>query len=110
MMEMVHHQDVTVELSRHMLASQRKIETLRFQLWNSDTTIQGCRSGFVTLPSEPLRQQPAMVLLWGRPLASWLFAPGERGGHDDLHGSGLLSVTPYVYGRTELYCAQACLT
>jgi hypothetical protein len=49
LMEMVHHQDVTVELSRHMLASQRKIETLRFQLWNLDATIQDCQSGFATL-------------------------------------------------------------
>jgi hypothetical protein len=29
MMEMVHHQDVMVELSTHLLAAQRKIETLR---------------------------------------------------------------------------------
>jgi hypothetical protein len=28
-MEMVHHQDVTVELSTHLLAAQREIETLR---------------------------------------------------------------------------------
>jgi hypothetical protein len=28
-MEMVHHQDVTVELSIHLLAAQRDIETLR---------------------------------------------------------------------------------
>jgi hypothetical protein len=27
-MEMVHHQDVTVELSTHLLAAQREIETL----------------------------------------------------------------------------------
>jgi hypothetical protein len=33
----------------------------------------------------------------------WLFAPCERGGHDDLCGSGRLSVTPYVHERTELY-------
>jgi hypothetical protein len=63
----------------------------------------------VTLPSEPLQEQPAVVLLRGRPLASWLLALGERGGHDDLHGSGCLSVIPYVHGRTELYRAQACL-
>jgi uncharacterized protein YpbB len=31
-MEMVHHQDVTVELSTHLLAAQREIETLRIQL------------------------------------------------------------------------------
>jgi hypothetical protein len=51
-----------------------------------------------------------MVLLRGRLLASWLLALGERGGHSDLHGLGRLSVIPYVHGRTELYCAQACLT
>jgi hypothetical protein len=38
-MEMVHHQDVTVELSTRLLAAQRKIETLRIQLWNADATI-----------------------------------------------------------------------
>jgi hypothetical protein len=40
-MEMVHHQDVTVELSTHQLAAQREIETLRIQLQNADATIQG---------------------------------------------------------------------
>jgi hypothetical protein len=38
-MEMVHHQDVTVELSTRLLAAQRKIETLRIQLWNANATI-----------------------------------------------------------------------
>jgi hypothetical protein len=38
-MEMVHHQDVTVELSTHLLAAQREIETLRIQLRNADATI-----------------------------------------------------------------------
>jgi hypothetical protein len=38
-MEMVHHQDVTVELSTHLLAAQREIETLCIQLWNADATI-----------------------------------------------------------------------
>jgi hypothetical protein len=55
------------------------------------------------------QEQPVVVLFWGRPLASWLLALGERGGHDDLRGSGRLSVIPYIYDRTELYCAQACL-
>jgi hypothetical protein len=50
-----------------------------------------------------------VVLLWGRSLASWLLVLGERGGHGDLRGSGRLSVIPYVYRRTELYCAQAWL-
>jgi hypothetical protein len=40
-MEMVHHQVVTVELSTHLLATQREIETLRIQLWNTDATVQG---------------------------------------------------------------------
>jgi hypothetical protein len=40
-MEMVHHQDVTVELSTHLLTAQHEIETLRIQLRNTDATIQG---------------------------------------------------------------------
>jgi hypothetical protein len=40
-MEMVHHQDVTVELSTRLLVTQHKIETLRIQLRNADATIQG---------------------------------------------------------------------
>jgi hypothetical protein len=40
-MEMVHHQDVMVELSTHLLAAQREIETLRIQLQNIHATIQG---------------------------------------------------------------------
>jgi hypothetical protein len=38
-MEMVHHQDVTVELSTRLLAAQCKIKTLRIQLRNADATI-----------------------------------------------------------------------
>jgi hypothetical protein len=40
-MEMVHHQDVAVELSTRLLTAQHEIETLRAQLWNTDATIQG---------------------------------------------------------------------
>jgi hypothetical protein len=40
-MEMVHHQDVTVELSSRLLDAQREIETLCIQLQNVDTTIHG---------------------------------------------------------------------
>jgi hypothetical protein len=40
-MEMVHHQDVMVEMSTHLLAAQREIETLRIQLRNADATIWG---------------------------------------------------------------------
>jgi hypothetical protein len=38
-MEMVHHQDVIVELSTRLLAAQREIETLRIELRNTDATI-----------------------------------------------------------------------
>jgi hypothetical protein len=40
-MDMVHHQHVTVELSTRILAAQREIESLRTQLWNPDATIRG---------------------------------------------------------------------
>jgi hypothetical protein len=68
-----------------------------------------CRSGFMTLSPKPLQEPSAVVLLWGRSLASWLLALGERGGHDNLPGSVRLSVIPYVHRITELYCAQVCL-
>jgi hypothetical protein len=42
-MEMVHHQDVAVELSTRLLTAQHEIETLRAQLRNTDTTIRGYR-------------------------------------------------------------------
>ncbi len=38
---MVHHQDVTVELSTHQLTAQHEIKTLYIQLWNADATIRG---------------------------------------------------------------------
>jgi hypothetical protein len=38
-MDMVHHQDVTMELSTHLLAAQREIKSLHTQLQNSDATI-----------------------------------------------------------------------
>jgi hypothetical protein len=40
-MEMVHHQDVTVELSTHLLATHGEIETLHIQLRNVHATIRG---------------------------------------------------------------------
>jgi hypothetical protein len=42
-MEMVHHQDVAVELSTRLLTAQHEIETLRAQLQNTDATIRGYR-------------------------------------------------------------------
>jgi hypothetical protein len=40
-MEMVHHLDVMVELSTHLLTAQREIKTLCIQLRNADATIRG---------------------------------------------------------------------
>jgi hypothetical protein len=40
-MEMVHHQDVAVELSTRLLTTQYEIETLRTQLRKADATIRG---------------------------------------------------------------------
>jgi hypothetical protein len=40
-MEMVHHQDVAVELSTRLLTAQHEIETLRTQLRKKDATIRG---------------------------------------------------------------------
>jgi hypothetical protein len=42
-MEMVHHQDVAVELSTRLLTAQHEIETLGAQLRNADATIRGYR-------------------------------------------------------------------
>jgi hypothetical protein len=42
-MEMVHHQDVGVELSTRLLTAQHEIETLRAQPQNADATIRGYR-------------------------------------------------------------------
>jgi hypothetical protein len=42
-MEMVHHQDVAVELSTHVLTAQHEIDTLRAQLRNIDATLRGYR-------------------------------------------------------------------
>jgi hypothetical protein len=39
-MDMVHHEDVMVELSICLLAAQREIESLCTQLRNSDATIR----------------------------------------------------------------------
>jgi hypothetical protein len=42
-MEMVHRQDVAVELSTRLLTAQHEIETLHAQLRNTDVTIRGYR-------------------------------------------------------------------
>jgi hypothetical protein len=47
-----------------------------------------------------------VVLLLEGALVSWLLAMDERGGHEDLRGSGRRSVIPYVHERTEFYCSS----
>jgi hypothetical protein len=78
---------------------------LRNQASNEESHIT-YRSGFATLPLELLQEQPAVVLFWGRPLASWLLAIDEHSGLKDLRGLGRRSVIPYVHGRTDLYCSS----
>jgi hypothetical protein len=39
--EMVHHQDVAMELSTRLLTAQHEIETLRTELRKADATIRG---------------------------------------------------------------------
>jgi hypothetical protein len=56
-----------------------------------------------------LQELSVVVLLLEGVLVSWSLAMDERDGHEDLYGSDWLSVISYVHGRTELYCAQACL-
>jgi hypothetical protein len=53
-----------------------------------------------------LQEQPDVVLLLEGDLVSWSLAIDERGGHEDLYGSGRQSVIPYVHERTELYCSS----
>jgi hypothetical protein len=60
----------------------------------------------VTLSPVPLQEQPAVILLLEGALVSWSLAMDERGGHEDLRGSGRRSIIPYVHGRTELYCSS----
>jgi hypothetical protein len=44
-------------------------------------------------------------------LVSWSLAVDERGGHENLRGSGRWSVIPYVHRRTELYYSSVpCLS
>jgi hypothetical protein len=60
----------------------------------------------MTLSPVLLQEQLAVVLLLERVLVYWSLAMDERGGHEDLRGSGHRSVIPYVHGRTELYCSS----
>jgi hypothetical protein len=69
-----------------------------------------CQSGFATLSTMLLLEQPAVVLLLERVLVSWSLTMNERGGHEDLRGLARRSITPYVHGRMELYCSSmSCL-
>jgi hypothetical protein len=63
-----------------------------------------CPSGFTTLPSVPLQEQPVVVLLLEGHRSLGELAIREYGRHKDLRGSGRRSVIPYVHGWMELYC------
>jgi hypothetical protein len=63
-------------------------------------------SDFTTHSPVLLQEQSVVVLLLERVLVSWSLAMDERGGHEDLRGSGRRSVIPYVHGRIELYCSS----
>jgi hypothetical protein len=47
-----------------------------------------CRSSFVTFSSVLLHEQSAVVLLLDEALVSWSLTIDERGGYEDLRGSG----------------------
>jgi hypothetical protein len=58
-----------------------------------------------------LQEQSAVVLLLVMALVPWSLAMDERGGLEDLRGSGRQSVISYVHRRTELYCRSlSCLS
>jgi hypothetical protein len=50
-----------------------------------------------------------MVLLLERALVSWSLVMDERGGHEDLRGSGRRSVIPYVHGRIGVVLLKSAL-
>jgi hypothetical protein len=47
-----------------------------------------------------------VVFLLESALVTWSLAMNERGGYEDLHGSGRWNLIPYIHGRTELYCSN----
>jgi hypothetical protein len=60
--------------------------------------IYDCRSGFITLSTVPLKEQPAVILLLEGLRSHKVLVIREYGGHEDLRGSYRRSVIPYVYG------------
>jgi hypothetical protein len=54
-------------------------------------------------------KQSAVVLCLEGTLVSWLLVSDGHGEHNGLRGSVRRSVTPYVYGRRELYCSSLAL-
>jgi hypothetical protein len=58
-----------------------------------------CRSDLTTLSPVLLQEQLVVVLLLKRSLFSWLLAINERGGYEDLRGSGRQSVIPSSTGE-----------
>jgi hypothetical protein len=75
-------------------------------LVDTEHNFSNATSSFMIFLSVLLQEQPVVVFLLGKTLASCLLAIDERGGHQDLHGSDRRSVIPYVHGRIELYCSS----
>jgi hypothetical protein len=56
----------------------------------------------VTFSPVLLQKQSAEFFLLEGVLVSWSLTIDERGGHEDLRGSGHRSIIAYVHGRTEV--------
>jgi hypothetical protein len=71
---------------RQTMLDDVEIDTSSYVVVKVDM-VHDCRSGFATLPPEPLQEQPAVVLLLEGTLVSWSLVTDEHGGHEDLRGS-----------------------
>jgi hypothetical protein len=68
-----------------------------------------CQNDFTTLTPVLLQEHSTVVLLLKRALVSWSLAMDERGGHENLCGSGHRSVIPYAHERTEVVLLKSAL-
>jgi hypothetical protein len=67
--------------------------------WRWPTCSHCCQSGFTTLSSILLLEQPAIVYLLERAYVSRMLAIEEYDGDEGLRGSDRQSVTPYIHRR-----------
>jgi hypothetical protein len=95
---------------RYVTRRVKLIETLNWESLFILSRLSSYRSGFTTIPPELLQEQPTMVLFLEGFLVSWSLAMDERGGHEDLCGSGRQSVMPYVHGRTKVVLLKPALS